>query len=104
MTQVKEGKTKIIIDAGKGEVIIQSKDDITAGDGAKHDLLEGKAAASTQTTCNVFELLEASGIKTHFVGRETDSSFRARNVRMIPLELVVRRYATGSYLKRNPHV
>jgi hypothetical protein len=39
-----EGKTKVIEDAGGGEVLIRSKDDITAGDGAKHDVLDGKAA------------------------------------------------------------
>ncbi len=44
-----EGKTKIIIDAGDGTVLIRSKDDITAGDGAKHDVIEGKAASSTTT-------------------------------------------------------
>jgi phosphoribosylaminoimidazole-succinocarboxamide synthase len=44
-----EGKTKVIADAGGGEVLIRSKDDITAGDGAKHDVLDGKAAASTRT-------------------------------------------------------
>lgn len=99
-----EGKTKVIIDAGDGTVLVISKDDITAGDGAKHDTLEGKAICSTQTTCNVFELLEANGVKTHYVGRVNDTTFRARNVQMIPLELVVRRIATGSYLKRDPGV
>ena len=97
-----EGKTKVIEDAGGGEVLIRSKDDITAGDGAKHDVLDGKAVASTRTTCNVFELLERNGVPTHFVGRVDDVTFRARNVEMIPLELVARRYATGSFLDRFP--
>ena len=97
-----EGKTKVIEDAGGGEVLIRSKDDITAGDGAKHDVLDGKAAASTRTTCNVFQLLERNGVPTHFVERVDDVTFRARNVEMIPLELVARRYATGSFLHRFP--
>jgi len=97
-----EGKTKVIEDAGGGEVLIRSKDDITAGDGAKHDVLDGKAAASTRTTSNVFQLLERNGIPTHFVGRVDDVTFRARNVEMIPLELVARRYATGSFRDRFP--
>lgn len=99
-----EGKTKIIEDAGSGEVLVRSKDDITAGDGAKHDVLEGKAAASTKTTVNIFELLERNGVRTHFVDRVDDVTFRARHVEMIPLELVARRYATGSYRDRFPRL
>jgi len=108
-TKLAEGKTKVIWDAGDGEVAIESKDDITAGDGASRDLLEGKAVTATKTTRNVFLLLEKQGIRTHFVGDEEEESanprvFRAERVDMIPLELVVRRIATGSYLKRNPDV
>ncbi len=102
MSVIIEGKTKIIRDAGDGTVLVVSKDDITAGDGAKHDVLEGKAAASTRTTCNIFELLEQHGVRTHFVERVDDTTFRARNVQMIPLELIARRYATGSYRDRFP--
>ncbi len=97
-----EGKTKIVEAAGNGEVLVRSKDDITAGDGAKHDVLDGKAAASTRTTCNIFELLERNGVRTHFVDRVDDVTFRARNVEMIPLELVARRYAAGSARDRFP--
>ena len=97
-----EGKTKIVEEAGNGEVLVRSKDDITAGDGAKHDVLDGKAAASTRTTCNIFQLLERNGVRTHFVDRVDDVTFRARNVEMIPLELVARRYATGSFRDRFP--
>lgn len=99
---VAEGKTKIVEDAGNGEVFVRSKDDITAGDGAKHDMLNGKAAASTRTTGNVFRLLERHGIPTHFVDHVDDITFRARDVKMIPLELVARRYVTGSFRDRFP--
>jgi phosphoribosylaminoimidazole-succinocarboxamide synthase len=100
--KIAEGKTKIIWEGG--EVLIESKDDITAGDGAKHDLLEGKAVTANTTTCNVFELLESAGVKTHYRGRTDERTFRARRMNMIPLELVARRIATGSYLKRRPDV
>jgi phosphoribosylaminoimidazole-succinocarboxamide synthase len=97
-----EGKTKIVEDVGNGEVLVRSKDDITAGDGAKRDVLDGKAAASTRTTCNIFQLLERNGVPTHFVDRVDDVTFRARHVEMIPLELVARRYASGSVRDRFP--
>ena len=99
---VAEGKTKIIEDAGNGEVFVRSKDDITAGDGARHDVLDGKAAASTRTTSNIFRLLERNGVPTHFVDRVDDVTFRARDLEMIPLELVARRYATGGFRDRFP--
>ena len=99
-----EGKTKIVIDAGDGTVLIRSKDDITAGDGAKRDTIEGKAVSSTTTTCNIFRLLGNEGVPTHFVERSDAVTFRARKVEMIPLELVARRIATGSFLDRNAEV
>ncbi len=99
------GKTKRIKPTNDPfEVDIVSKDDITAGDGAKHDVLEGKAAASTQTTCNIFLMLEINGVSTHFHSRIDATTFRARNVEMLPLELIARRIATGSYLNRFPDV
>ena len=103
-TKMAEGKTKVIWDAGDDEVLVESKDDITAGDGAKHDLLEGKAVYSTRTTSNCLEFLQAHGVETHFLGRVDARTFRARNVQMIPIELVARRIATGSYLKRRSDV
>ena len=100
---VAEGKTKIIEDAGNGEVLVRSKDDITAGDGAKHDVLDGKAAASTRTTSNIFRLLERNGVRHPLRGscRRGRPSGRATST-MIPLELVARRYATGSYQRPLP--
>jgi len=104
MQAIDEGKTKIIIDAGDGTVMIRSKDDITAGDGAQHDVIDGKAAASTTTTCNIFQLLNGQGVPTHFLEQLDAVTFRARRVEMIPLELVARRIATGGFLDRNADV
>jgi phosphoribosylaminoimidazole-succinocarboxamide synthase len=101
LMQAIEGKTKIITEDGDGTVLIRSKDDITAEDGARRDVIEGKAASSTTTTCNTFRLLNDNHVPTHFVEQLDAVTFRARNVEMIPLELVARRIATGSYLDRN---
>ncbi|HZM63905.1 MAG TPA: phosphoribosylaminoimidazolesuccinocarboxamide synthase [Candidatus Saccharimonadales bacterium] len=103
--KIAEGKTKIIWEVpGTSKVLIESKDDITAGDGAKHDLLIGKAVPATRTTVNCFKLLERAGIPNHFISEENDRTFRAKRVNMIPVELVARRYGYGSYLKRHPEV
>jgi phosphoribosylaminoimidazole-succinocarboxamide synthase len=97
-----EGKTKKVFGLGGGMVLIISKDDITAGDGARRDVMADKALHATTTTCNVFELLEREGVPTHYLGRAADTAFLARRVDMIPIEVVMRGTAFGSYLKRNP--
>ena len=99
-----EGKTKVIgqSPADPEKVIVVSKDDITAGDGAKHDLLSGKAAMATRTTCNNFRLLKACGIPVGFDEQLSPISFSAPKCQMLPYEVVIRREAHGSYLKRNP--
>lgn len=99
-----EGKTKIICACPDDPTLarITSKDDITAGDGAKHDVISGKAALATKTTCNVFRLLKACGIPVAFNKQLDDTTFLAPYCTMIPYEFVVRREAHGSFLKRNP--
>jgi len=101
-----EGKTKRIfpIPENPAKVRIESKDDITAGDGAKHDIINGKAALATRTTCNVFRLLRECGIPVAFEGQDGVTKFIADKCVMLPYEVVVRREAHGSYLKRAPHL
>jgi phosphoribosylaminoimidazole carboxylase / phosphoribosylaminoimidazole-succinocarboxamide synthase len=102
---VAEGKTKRIHAAQGGPdlVTLISKDDITAGDGAKHDVIPDKGRLANATTCNVFRLLKACGLPVAFVQQDSPTSFVAPKCQMLPYEVVVRREAHGSYLKRNPH-
>lgn len=104
-TVLNEGKTKIIYEKQDDEtaVIVASKDAITAGDGAKHDVYKGKAELATITACNVFRLLNESGVKTAFREQISPTEFVADKCDMIDLEVVVRREGHGSHLKRNPH-
>jgi phosphoribosylaminoimidazole carboxylase/phosphoribosylaminoimidazole-succinocarboxamide synthase len=101
---VTEGKTKKIHQiAGSADLVtLVSKDDITAGDGAKHDVISGKSALANGTTCNVFRLLKACGIPVAFEEQDSATSFIAPKCQMLPYEVVTRREAHGSYLKRNP--
>jgi phosphoribosylaminoimidazole carboxylase/phosphoribosylaminoimidazole-succinocarboxamide synthase len=103
---VNEGKTKKIhkISGSNDLVLVVAKDDITAGDGAKHDIIPEKGRLATATTCNVFRLLKACGLPVGFTEQESDISFLAPQCTMLPYEVVVRREAHGSYLKRNPHI
>lgn len=104
--KIDKGKTKIIYTLKHcGCVVkIESKDDITAGDGEKRDIIPQKGILANNTTCNIFRFLEQQGIRTHFITRLSERAFLAYWCDMIPLEVVVRRWATGSYLKRNPEV
>src|SRR3989338_10882496 len=100
-----EGKTKIVLHKpGTDEVTIINKDDITAGDGARREVMAGKGVIATTTASNCFCLLNNAGLPTHFRRQLDDVSFLADWVDMIPLEVVARRIAYGSYLKRNPEV
>lgn len=105
-TLLAEGKTKQIFQDPDDPdlVLIRSKDDITSGDGLQHDLMTNKAVVATETTCNVFELLSNHGIPTHFIGRVDEVTFRAWRAEMILFEMIARRLAWGSYLKRRPEM
>ena len=101
-----EGKTKIIFAhlTDPTLVYMAHKDTISAGDGARRNAILGKGALSCRTTSNVFRALERAGQPTHFVDQPSDNIMLVRGCRMIPLEVVMRRIATGSYLKRNPDI
>jgi phosphoribosylaminoimidazole carboxylase/phosphoribosylaminoimidazole-succinocarboxamide synthase len=103
---VTEGKTKKVfqIKGDSGLAAVISKDDITAGDGAKHDIIPDKGRLANATTSNVFRLLKACGLPVAFVEQDSATSFVAPKCDMLPYEVVVRREAHGSYLKRNPHL
>jgi phosphoribosylaminoimidazole-succinocarboxamide synthase len=101
-----EGKTKVIYaNPEKPELVyMQHKDGITAGDGARRSELPGKGALACRTTSNVFYLLELEGVRTHYIGMVAPNINIVTRCTMVPLEVVMRRIATGSYLKRNPGV
>ena len=103
---ISEGKTKRIVElqADPTRVVLWAKDDITAGDGAKHDVIPEKGRIATRTTANVFALLKACGLPVAFEGEVGPDWFVAPKCRMLPYEVVVRREAHGSYLKRSPYL
>jgi phosphoribosylaminoimidazole carboxylase/phosphoribosylaminoimidazole-succinocarboxamide synthase len=104
MKKIAEGKTKEIFEmpSNPERVFVHSKNDITAGNGKRHEIMVGKAELATQTTTNVFELLNRKGVPTSFCYKATPTTFVAEKCTMLPYEVVVRCEAHGSYLKRYP--
>lgn len=84
--------------------MIVNKDQITALDGQRKDKMKSKGATATRTTCNVFRLLTREEIPNHFIKQKKENAFLAQRCEMFPLEIVIRRIATGSYLDRNPGI
>jgi len=105
--EIARGKTKVLYEApGQPDfLIVESTDAITSGDGARRDEIPGKGRLAAQTTARVFRLLNLCGLPTHYItGGEDDddNEMRVRRANMIPLEVVVRGVAAGSFAKRNP--
>jgi len=104
---VAEGKTKIIhtVVGEHDFVIIENKDDITKNDDADQtQVMASKAFHATKTTCQVFQLLKDAGLPVAFKQQLSPLEFLAPVCQMIPLEVIIRRYAVGSYLKRFPNL
>ncbi len=101
MKLLHEGKAKQVYEAEEaGKVIIHFKDSLTAFDAVKKATVEGKGALNCGISSKLFQFLEDRGIRTHFLGQLSTTSFLARRVRIIPLEVLVRFRAAGSLCKR----
>jgi len=99
--KVAEGKTKVICatHADPTTVYMVFKDDITAGDGVKHDIIEGKALIDWQTNKDIFEFLNRHCVFTHYLSCPAEKVVLVKKLdRKIDLEVVTRRVATGSIL------
>jgi phosphoribosylaminoimidazole-succinocarboxamide synthase len=102
LKKLAEGKTKVIYANPEDErtVYMVFKDDITAGDGVKHDVIKGKALIDWKTNRDIFELLNRKGIRTHYISSPQKKVVLVKKLdRKINLEVVSRRVAAGSILK-----
>jgi len=101
LEQLYEGKAKKIFKTDdEAQVIVHYKDDATAFNGEKKDTINGKGALNNTITSIIFEMLEKSGVKTHFIKKLNDREQLCRKVDIIPLEVIVRNEAAGSMAKR----
>ena len=102
LKKVAEGKTKIICENPEDPktAYMVFKDDITAGDGVKHDIIKGKALVDWKTNNDIFELLNRKGVRTHYISCPQEKVVLVKKLdQKINLEVVSRRIAAGSILK-----
>jgi phosphoribosylaminoimidazole-succinocarboxamide synthase len=107
--EIARGKTKILFEhEGQPDVVVvKQMDGITAGDGARRDVIEGKGRIAAQTTARIFRLLNLCGLPTHYINGgedDDDNEMLVRRAQMIPLEVVVRGVAAGSLVRRRPGI
>ncbi len=100
MELLRSGKVKSLYRDGDDTVIVEFRDDITAGNGEKHDVMKGKGKLLNSINEIFFNLLSSKGIPTHYLRKISDTAFLAKKLEIIPLEVVVRNYTAGSFCKR----
>ncbi len=101
LEQLYEGKAKRVFKTDVEDVyIVDYKDDATAFNGLKKGTIQGKGAINNRMTNHIFKILEESGIPTHFVEELSDRETAVKKVEIVPLEVIVRNVAAGSFSKR----
>jgi phosphoribosylaminoimidazole-succinocarboxamide synthase len=100
-TRVYEGKAKILYEGPEpGTLIVHYKDDTTAFNNQKKEVIDGKGVLNNRISELIFSKLNDIGVPTHFLKRLNMREQLIRAVEIIPLEVVVRNVAAGSLAKR----
>ena len=96
-----EGKAKQVYKTDDPELLIVSyKDDATAFNGLKKGTIKGKGVINNQMSNLLMQYLEKKGIPTHFVKELSERETLVKKVSIVPLEVIVRNIAAGSFSKR----
>ena len=99
--RIYEGKAKILYEGPEPGTLIQFfKDDATAFNKKKHEIVDGKGVLNNRISEHIFTHLNRMGIPTHFIRRLNMREQLIKEVEIIPLEVVVRNVAAGSLAKR----
>jgi phosphoribosylaminoimidazole-succinocarboxamide synthase len=95
--RIYEGKAKILYEGPEPGTLIQFfKDDATAFNAKKHEVIDGKGVLNNRISEHIFTHLNKIGIPTHFIRRLNMREQLIKEVEIIPLEIVVRNIAAGS--------
>ena len=93
------GKTKTVTPAERpNQVILTFRDDITAGDGKKHDILPGKGKVNAAITAKLYALFTENQIPNHLIEQIDENNLLVTKLEMIPVEVVCRIRAAGHFI------
>ena len=99
--QLYDGKAKVIFDGPEDGTLVQYfKDDATAFNAQKKDVISGKGVLNNYISEHIMQAVEQIGIPTHFLERLNDREQLIRKLEIIPVEVVVRNVAAGSICPR----
>ena len=101
LQQLYEGKAKRVYATEDPEkYIVDYKDDATAFNGEKKGTILGKGVINNRVTNHLMRMLEKEGVPTHYVEEISDRETIVKKVKIVPLEVIVRNIAAGSFSKR----
>ena len=101
MEQMYEGKAKKVFATDDPNLyIVDYKDDATAFNGLKKGSIAGKGIINNQMSNRLMSKLESAGIPTHYVQELNQRETLVKKVSIVPLEVIVRNIAAGSFSKR----
>lgn len=99
--QLYEGKAKQVFATNDPEIVmVHYKDDATAGDGEKKGTIRDKGIVNNKLSNALMQKLEKEGIPTHYVKEVNDRDTFVKKVDIVPLEVIIRNVAAGSFSKR----
>ena len=101
LEQLYEGKAKRVYATDDPELlIVDYKDDATAFNGVKKGSISGKGVINNQMSNRLMQRLEREGIPTHYVKELSERETLVKRVEIVPLEVIIRNIAAGSFSKR----
>ena len=101
LEQIYEGKAKKVYKTDDPELyIVDYKDDATVFNGLKKGTIAGKGIINNQMSNRLMQMIEQKGVPTHFVRELSERETLVKKVSIVPLEVIVRNIAAGSFSKR----
>ena len=101
LEHIYEGKAKKVYKTDDPELyIVDYKDDATAFNGLKKGTIAGKGIINNQMSNRLMKMIEQKGVPTHFVKELSERETLVKKVSIVPLEVIVRNIAAGSFSKR----
>ncbi|MCR5153869.1 MAG: phosphoribosylaminoimidazolesuccinocarboxamide synthase [Lachnospiraceae bacterium] len=101
LEQLYEGKAKkVFATSDPDALIVDYKDDATAFNGQKKGTIVGKGVINNRMSNHVMQILEKEGVPTHYIKELSERETLVKKVSIVPLEVIIRNVAAGSFSKK----